>query len=395
MNILLIETETKGHHISSYLRSIVLNLKKKKINIFFLTSQEFKKHKLYNFFNIRTKIIFMKKVPYPKNKKKIDFVQFQLKYYNSIKYNFSKIHEKYNFNRVYVNTLDFFDKPLSIFGSPFKKVPFYGLYLNPKFHIGYSFFSIGFLKKYIYYALFKNLIKIKFLKKIFIVDLLFLNYLKKKKIIKKIYFQNEIGTANAIKYKFSKLNCKRKLNINSNDFVILVYGSIRENKCLKDLFCVTKLLYRENFRIKLIIAGQQDKDTKKSIDKFRKQNQNIKKNIIIFNEFIDDTKENILFGAANLTWIGYSKSFYGSSGVLFLSSQNHVPVIGSEHGLLGHQIKNFKIGYTSNLEDHNQTKNKIKKIICKKNGIKFHYEKANKKRNFENFGKAIVKKLNL
>ena len=42
MSTLLIELETKGHHVSSYLRSIVCTKKKGK-KIIFLTSKEIKK----------------------------------------------------------------------------------------------------------------------------------------------------------------------------------------------------------------------------------------------------------------------------------------------------------------------------------------------------------------
>ena len=43
MSTLLIELETKGHHVSSYLRSIVAALKKREKKIIFLTSKEIKK----------------------------------------------------------------------------------------------------------------------------------------------------------------------------------------------------------------------------------------------------------------------------------------------------------------------------------------------------------------
>ena len=39
MNILLIELETKGHHISSYLKSIIDNLQRNKHKVFLLTTK--------------------------------------------------------------------------------------------------------------------------------------------------------------------------------------------------------------------------------------------------------------------------------------------------------------------------------------------------------------------
>ena len=68
MSILLIELETKGHHISSYLRSIVTGLQKKKEKIIFLTTKEIKKNDYYYFFKKYTKLVYINNIKYPKIK---------------------------------------------------------------------------------------------------------------------------------------------------------------------------------------------------------------------------------------------------------------------------------------------------------------------------------------
>ena len=59
MKILLIELETKGHHISSYIRSIVHNLVNKNKKIILLTTSEIKKKDYYSYLRKNTKIIFV------------------------------------------------------------------------------------------------------------------------------------------------------------------------------------------------------------------------------------------------------------------------------------------------------------------------------------------------
>jgi len=76
MNILLIELETKGHHISSYLKSIIDNLQRKKHKIFLLTTKS--KNKEIFIFKKKIKIFLIKK----KKVKKINYfnlfiLQFQ------------------------------------------------------------------------------------------------------------------------------------------------------------------------------------------------------------------------------------------------------------------------------------------------------------------------------
>ena len=395
MSILLIEMEVRGHHISSYTRSIVANLIKKKKKIILLTSGEIKNNKFYLYLKKNTKIICVKKIKYPDNKKQINFFKFQLDYYSMIKKTFEKIYKKNKIDYVYLNTLDFLDKPLSIFGSPFGDVNFSGLYLNPKFYMSFNIFSLNYIKKIIYEILFFRLLRINNLKNIFFVDPLCFNYLKKKNILypKKISLVNEMGTANQIKkFTFSKRKCKKILKIENNKFIILVYGSIRENKSLSELVKIASRLTQE-FQIKILIAGEQDSETRNFLKKNVLNNKLINNSFIILNQYIDDRLEKIIFKAADVTWLGYSKNFYGSSGVLFLSSQNKVPVIGSDHGVLNWYLKKFNIGFAANLSNSLGVINIIEKLIVNKNRAKFDFTKINKNRNFLNFGKKIIEKI--
>ena len=94
MKVLLIELEAKGHHISSYIRSIITSLIKKKQKIFFLTTPEIKKYDYYDFLKKNTKIIYAKKVVYPKNKSYFSQIKFQFNYYKLIKKKFIEINKK-------------------------------------------------------------------------------------------------------------------------------------------------------------------------------------------------------------------------------------------------------------------------------------------------------------
>ena len=75
MKILLIELETKGHHISSYIRSIVHNLIIKKKKIILLTTSEIKNKDYYSYLKKNTKIIFTKKIKQPVRKDLISLLK--------------------------------------------------------------------------------------------------------------------------------------------------------------------------------------------------------------------------------------------------------------------------------------------------------------------------------
>lgn len=396
MNILLIEIEgKKGHHVSSYMRSIVKILAAKQKKIFFLTTKEIQKNKYYEFYNNNTKIIYVPKIRYPEKKTNLNFLKFQIKNYFLIKNKFKIINKKYKIQHVHINTLDFFDKPISFFGSPFENTKFSGLYLNPKFNVNINnnFYNFKNLKKILYEKLFFKMLKYKSLEKIFFVDPITFNYLKKKNKFKnKITFVKDIGTANPIKkISLTKFQCRKILNIKKNNYVILLYGSIRENKSINELLDAFLLMDNKD-NITILVAGLQDEDAKKIFNTSFLKNSYIKKNFIFLNKYIDDRLEKIIFKASDITWVGYSKKFFGSSGVLFLSSQNYIPVIGSNHGALGWYLRKYKIGFVTDLNNTTKIIKIFKKHMAKKK-INFSFESANNKRNFDYFGKNICNKL--
>jgi hypothetical protein len=388
MKILLIELETKGHHITSYLRTIINRLLKKNYKIYLLTTKP--KNSEILKFHEKIKIFYVKK---NKNLKKINYfnlIYLQLKNYFTIKLKFKKISKKNYFDIIYLNNLDHIDKILSILGSPFGKVYFYCLFLNPKILHNSNFNFFNFLKVSIYKFLFYKILNIKTLKKVFILNPLCYKQIPKHKL-KKIELLNEIGTY-AYKRKISqnRIECRKLLNLDKSYFVILVYGSIRKDKELIYLIDVIKKFYINN-KIKIIIAGLQDEYTKKLLRE-NIYNNAINEKFLIINKFVNDTLEQVLFKSSNLVWTGYSKDFTGSSGVFFLSSMNKVPVITSDHGLINWNNKKYKIGKSTNLRDPNKVKKVIDYFLKNKRlNLNNSFIKTNYIHNSENFSKKIEK----
>jgi hypothetical protein len=387
MKILLIELETKGHHISSYLKSIINNLQKNNHEIYLLTTNPDNKE-IIDFKN-KVKIFYIKKNKKINSNNYFNLFFFQFKNYFKIKKKFKELLKRYKFDSVYLNNVDHFDKVLSIFGSPFCNIFFCGLFLNPKISYYKKFNIINFTKISIYKYLFKRILDIKTLKKIFIVNPLCYKQISKNRL-KKIKLLNEIGTFSYKKKIFlTKNNCKKFLNINKTSFVILVYGAIRQEKELIYLINVIKKYYYD-YNLKIIIAGQQDDYTKKILIE-NIYNDNIKEKFLIINKYINERLEQILFKSSDLVWPGYSKNFYGSSGVYFLSGMNKVPVITSNHGLIYWYNKRYGIGKSTNLRNPNKVRKAINYFIKnRKMNLNNQFKRINNIHNSENFSKQIV-----
>ncbi len=386
MKILLIELETKGHHITSYIMSIINNLQKNNHEIYLLTTNP--ENKKIIDFKKKVKIFYIKKNKKIDSNNYFDLFFFQFKNYFKIKKKFEKLFKKYKFDNVYLNNIDHFDKVLSILGSPFCKIFFYGLFLNPKILHCKKFNIFNFIRISIYKYLFNRILDIKTLKKVFIVNPLCYKQISKSRL-KKVKLLNEIGTFSYKKKIFlTKNNCKKFLDIKKTSFVILVYGAIREEKELIYLINVIKKYYL-NYKVKIIIAGQQDDYTKKIL-KENIYNDNVKEKFLVINKFINERLEQILFKSSDLVWPGYSKNFNGSSGVYFLSSMNKVPVITSNHGLIYWYNKKYKIGKSTDLRNPNKVRKVIDYFINNRE-INFNenFKKTNNIHNSDIFSKEI------
>lgn len=391
MTILLIELETKGHHVSSYLRSIVLDLIDKKKKIILLTSRDIKKNAYFSFFEKHTKLIFINKINYPKKNNFFSLLTLQFNNYKIIKKKYDQLRKNEKINHIYINTLDFLDKPLSILGSPFGKTKFSGLYLNPKFYIKYNNLFTNLIKSKLYLFLFRKILKINELSNIFIVDPLCVRFLNESKPYnyKKIIAINDLGSSNKIKnLKLTKSECRKILKISNNNFIILVYGYIRRNKSLDELLNVINHLKTVK-PVKILIVGKRDEYIKKYLKRAIHNDRKLASKIIDINRYSDDMFEKIVFKASDLTWTGYTKDFYGSSGVYFLSSINFRPVISSNHGAIGSYSRKYKIGYSIDLTNKKKLINLLNKIINFNKRINYDFNQVNSRHNFKNFGNNI------
>ena len=386
MKILFVETLYKGHHISLYAKKLIDKFTKKN-QVYLLTSVKASKSEEFKSINnFKKKIEIVTIATHEDTKNKKDFSIFIYHFRNLCLVYKSAINiiKKEKIDCVYFNHLDPYIFILSIFFFFNFKIKVFGLLLNIKFH--QYFFNLR-KKDYldeIKLYLFKSFLRKKYIKKIFIVDPLFIKFLnfkeiKSNKIIKINEAFNKTKNTNVIKKKYTKQK------------TILIYGSIsmRKNfKLLIDFLISSKLINK----FKLIIAGRFDDDCKKIINASKYRKIINKKRLIIKDYFINFNEEKNLFKKTDLVWLCYKGGSDGSSGVLQMSIDNIKPVIYYNKGLINNICQTHKLGFKiffnkdqfSQLGNFFSSKNLDHKIFQVKKNIKKYKRNIRKELIFEN-----------
>ena len=135
--------------------------------------------------------------------------------------------------------------------------------------------------------------------KIFLPDPLGVKFLKNRGFynFNKVELTNDFGPMlkkNFRKEGKTKIKFRKKLKIVQNDYIILVYGFIRKEKCINYLINIVKN-YKFSKNVKIIIAGEQANEIKLYLNEEFKKNKSLKKNIIVFDKFISNEQEKKLF----------------------------------------------------------------------------------------------------
>lgn len=143
--------------------------------------------------------------------------------------------------------------------------------------------------------------------------------------------------------KISKEEARKKLNINTNDRVILFFGFIRRYKGLDILLKSMEILQNSNSKIKnlkLLIAGEFYDDKKKYTELINQPE--IKNDLILHTDFIADTEVKYFFCAADCVVQPYRNA--SQSGVTPLAYHFEKPMIVTNVGGLPSLVPDKKVG---------------------------------------------------
>jgi glycosyltransferase involved in cell wall biosynthesis len=370
MRLLIVEPEAEGHHMILYTRLLVREALRRNWEVAILTTEHGRNHPAFGILiadhGSALQTIEMQEVSRTASGS-ISLLASQLLYWSALARACTENNRFRDFDLIYCINLDYFEKALSVRGSPFGNRPFAGMLMNPKFHMAPLGLGPPSRSDRIYRALFKRMLRIRALKWLFVIDKPFQEFCLREQFAhaEKIRVVADVGE---LSLQCSVASARDKLGLSSDVFVILLYGSLSRRKGVEQLLRAVESLGEA--KVVALVAGKPDDEIAELLSSNWCRDMQKSGQLVARAEFHDDQSEAEVFCAANLVWLGYTGGSFGSSGVLYQAGSAGLPVISMAEGLVGWAVREYDLGITLDPDDSSAVVDAINRLRCDKSMLK-------------------------
>jgi glycosyltransferase involved in cell wall biosynthesis len=351
MRLLIVEPEAEGHHMILYTRLLVREALRRNWEVAILTTEQGRNHPSFGIlvadFGSALQTIEMREVSRTASGS-ISLLASQLLYWSALARACTENNRFRDFDLIYCINLDYFEKALSVRGSPFGNRPFAGMLMNPKFHMAPLGLGPPSRSDRIYRVLFKRMLRIRTLKRLIVIDTPFQEFCLRERFAnaEKICVVADVGE---LSLQYPVASARNTLGLSSDAFVILLYGSLSRRKGVEQLLRAVESL--GDAQVVALVAGKPDDEIAELLSSNWCRDMQKSGQLVARTEFHDDQSEAEVFCAANLVWLGYTGGSFGSSGVLYQAGSAGLPVISMAEGLVGWAVREYELGTTLDPDD--------------------------------------------
>jgi glycosyltransferase involved in cell wall biosynthesis len=351
MRLLIVEPDAEGHHLVLYTRLLLREAVRRGWTVTLLTTESSLNHAAFDIISAdhggALQTIVMPEVD-RSNTGSIALFISQSKLWKALARVCKANNGFADFDLIYCINLDYFEKALSLRGSPFGAIPFAGMLMNPKFHRAPMGLGPPSRADFLYRILSKRMLAIKSLRWLMVVDRPFRDFCRQQRFVHadKIRLIADVGEVSQAKYSGS---AREGLGIQPGAFVILLYGSLSRRKGVEDLLRAVQSLGQPE--VVALVAGKPDRTITAMLSSPWCRALQESGQLVFRAGFQDDKSEAMVFAAADVVWLGYSGGAYGSSGVLYQAGSAGLPVISMVEGLIGWTVEEHRLGVALNTSD--------------------------------------------
>lgn len=334
--LMIVEPEATGHRMVLYVRLIAKEALRRGWKVALMTTASALAHPACQMtlsaLGRDLRIVTMPEITRGTGHGKFQLLSGQRAYLRAVEQGYMQYRRTSTADFVYVPYLNYLDKVVGFYGSPFSDTPFGGMILAAKFH----HHACGIagptgMQDVINSVLFRRLLGLRNLALATTIDEPLPQYVARKMptFARKVRY---VPDTSFICQPMDRHEARRMLGLEESHFVVAAYGALSPRKGvarLLTLFSAADL--PKHFR--LVLAGVQDAEAARMIQSFLMTAGERASQVIVIDRFCSEQEEGQVFAAADTMWLCY-ENFSGMSGVLIQSAQAGVPVITSNYGLI-------------------------------------------------------------
>lgn len=343
MKLLIIEPEAGGHHFLPYLQYFVQAAQAQGISVRLMTSASACAHPamalLQDSLVKPLEICLMPEVPAIKSGGTLALFSRQRLAYKAVSDGFIKIPHVDRPEHIVMMCMDGFDRWFALFGSPFGKISYSGLYIGVKFHLHALGIAPSGRLAAVHQWLFNRLAAQKKLYASATIDeSLLVFYKSEPKILSKLRFVPDPGQVKLVE---NQAAAQMRLDIPADQFVILMYGGISQRKNISGLLEAASGVSSAY----VVLAGRMDDEAREiCLQSANAIQLRAEKRLLCFDQFIEPALESAVFSACDCVWLCYASDFYGQSAVLAQAASAGKPILARTGGQIGNMCSKHGLG---------------------------------------------------
>jgi glycosyltransferase involved in cell wall biosynthesis len=346
MRLLLVEPEATGHRMVLYVRLIAEEALRRGWKVTLMTTASALAHaatqSVISALGSDLDLARMPEIPRETRYGKLQLLFGQRAYLRAFKQAYREYRKTGAADFVYVPYLNYIDKIVGLYGSPFGTTPFGGMILAAKFHHqACGIAGQGGKMDVVNRVLFQRMLRLRALVLATTIDEPLPNYVTQNMpaLAPKTRYVPDVSF---VSKPAQRQTARHALGLEKEHFVIASYGSLSPRKGLARLLSMFSAAdLPRHFR--LVLAGVQDGEAVQLIQSFMSEAGARRSQVVLMNRFCSPLEEGLVFAAADTMWLCY-ENFSGMSGVLIQSAQVGMPVITSNYGLIDHNRAKNSLG---------------------------------------------------